>query len=165
MVILRDVTPADFPQLVTLNNAAYPAVPIVTADELAALVNTSDYAYVAVAEALPADVLGTVIGMRPGANYDSENYRWFDARSDNFLYVDRIVVADGMRGAGIGRILYEGVFALAASEHRAEVTCEVNLIPANPESLAFHARLGFERVGEQDTKDGSVRVALLAAAL
>jgi len=27
------------------------------------------------------------------------------------------------------------------------------------------ARLGFERVGEQDTKGGSVRVALLAAAL
>jgi hypothetical protein len=29
--------------------------------------------------------------------------------------------------------------------------------------LVFHARLGFERVGEQATKGGSVTVALLAA--
>jgi predicted GNAT superfamily acetyltransferase len=45
------------------------------------------------------------------------------------------------------------------------VTCEVNLDPPNPESLAFHARLGFARVGEQETKGGSVTVALLAAEL
>ena len=46
-----------------------------------------------------------------------------------------------------------------------EVTCEVNLEPPNPASLAFHARLGFRQVGEQVTKGGSVRVALLARAV
>lgn len=163
--MIRDVTPADFAQLMTLNNEAHPAVPVVTPEELAALVDISSYAYVVVAEALPKDVLGMVIGMRPGVAYASENYRWFEARSDNFMYVDRIVVATNARGAGVGRVLYEAVFALAASESRSEVTCEVNIVPPNPESLAFHATLGFERVGEQDTKDGSVRVALLAAAL
>ena len=42
------------------------------------------------------------------------------------------------------------------------MTCEVNLEPPNPESLAFHDRLGFGRVGEQATKGGSVVVALLS---
>ena len=43
------------------------------------------------------------------------------------------------------------------------MTCEVNIEPPNPASLAFHARMGFDRVGEQSTKGGEVVVALLAA--
>ena len=108
-------------------------------------------------------LIGFVIGMRAGAAYASENYRFFDARSSDFLYVDRIVIDDPQRGAGIGRALYEAVFELARKEALREVTCEVNLDPPNPGSLAFHARLGFERIGEQETKGGSVTVALLAA--
>lgn len=50
----------------------------------------------------------------------------------------------------------------AAALGLGEVTCEVNLVPPNPESLAFHHRLGFRQVGEQSTYGGSVRVALLA---
>lgn len=41
------------------------------------------------------------------------------------------------------------------------LTCEVNLEPPNPHSLAFHHRLGFTQVGEQVTTRGTVRVALL----
>ena len=79
------------------------------------------------------------------------------------MYVDRIVVGEGARGAGVGRALYAAVFARARDFGRAEVTCEVNVRPANPGSLAFHARLGFERLEEQETKGGAYRVALLAA--
>jgi hypothetical protein len=43
------------------------------------------------------------------------------------------------------------------------VTAEVNMEPPNPGSLAFHHRLGFREVGQQDTYGGSVRVSLLAA--
>ena len=101
--------------------------------------------------------------MDPGVDYDSENYRWFSERGGSFVYVDRIVVADGQRGGGIGRALYDAVFARAVEFGRAEVTCEVNVRPDNPESLAFHARLGFVQVGEQETKGGAYRVALLSA--
>ncbi len=110
-------------------------------------------------------LVGFVIGMHSGADYASENYRFFDARSSDFLYVDRIVIDAERRGAGIGRALYEAVFDLARTGRLREVTCEVNLNPPNPESLAFHARLGFTRVGEQETKNGSVTVALLATAI
>lgn len=127
---------------------------------MAALLGTADFT---LAARDGETLVGFVIGMRPGSEYASENYRYFDARSSDFLYVDRIVVDAARRGSGTGRALYEAVFELARAHGLREVTCEVNLDPPNPESLAFHARLGFERVGEQPTKNGSVTVALLAA--
>jgi predicted GNAT superfamily acetyltransferase len=162
-MLLRDLTTQDLAQVVVLNDDAHPAVPITTMDEMAGLLWVSAFAIAAVDRADESTVRGFVIGMRPGADYPSENFRFFEVRGTDFLYVDRIVVSEAARGSGIGRTLYEAVFALARTEGRAEVTCEVNVIPPNPESLAFHGRLGFEPVGEQDTKGGSVRVALLAA--
>lgn len=153
----------DVARLVELNGAAYPAVPITDAAEMTELLNCADFTIAARDDS--DDLIGFVIGMRPGSPYQSENYRWFQARATDFLYVDRIVIAESRRGAGIGRQLYASVFERARSESRSEVTCEVNLSPPNPESLAFHARLGFERVGEQETKNGAVTVALLAAPL
>lgn len=176
---IRETTPADLAQLVVLHNAAYPAVPRTTEAEFAELLERSDFALVAAGARDDASndasndasddasddviVRGSILVMRCGTDYASENYRWFEARGTDFLYVDRIVVAPDARGNGIGRELYDRIFALARLEGRTEVTCEVNLLPPNPESLAFHARLGFERVGEQDTTGGTVRVALLAA--
>ncbi|MFM9918598.1 GNAT family N-acetyltransferase [Lacisediminihabitans sp. H27-G8] len=156
------LTASDIPRLVELNDAASPAVPITSELEMAALLDASGFTLAA----RDRDTLiGFVIGMRPRAEYSSENYRFFDSRSSDFLYVDRIVIDGSRRGSGIGRALYGAVFALGREEGMREVTCEVNLDPPNPESLAFHARLGFERVGEQETKGGSVTVALLAAEL
>ena len=45
------------------------------------------------------------------------------------------------------------------------LTCEVNLRPPNLESLAFHRKLGFEPVGEQETGGGAKRVCLLVKSL
>ena len=42
------------------------------------------------------------------------------------------------------------------------ITCEVNTRPANPDSMAFHERLGFREVGRQQTEGGAKEVALLA---
>ncbi|MES2092405.1 MAG: GNAT family N-acetyltransferase [Actinomycetota bacterium] len=156
------LTATDIPRLVELNDAASPAVPVTSEAEMAALLATAGFTLAA----REGDTLtGFLIGMRTGADYASENYRYFQARSTDFLYVDRIVVDARRRGAGIGRALYEAVFQLARETGVREVTCEVNLDPPNPGSLSFHARLGFERVGEQETKNGSVTVALLAAAV
>src|SRR5450830_769908 len=154
-MLLRALSSFDLAQVVELNDAAAPAVPITSIDDMAGLLRVAGFASAAVDEADESAVLGFVIGMRPGSEYASENYRYFQGRGTDFLYVDRIVVREATRGSGIGRVLYASVFELARAEGRTEVTCEVNLLPPNPESLAFHARLGFERVGEQDTKNGS----------
>jgi len=161
--LLRALTAADAPRITDLNNAAVPAVPEMTEHDLDALRDMADVALAVIDEQQPDRVLGFVLAMHPGSPYESENYRWFERRGGDGLYVDRIVVDAALRGRGLGQVLYARVFAAAEHEGRAEVTCEVNVDPPNPGSLAFHARLGFAEVGRQSTKGGSVVVALLAA--
>lgn len=156
---LRPVRATDIPDLAALNDAAVPAVNALGRDGLSAHLPACDLALV-------ADDGGPVaflLALAPGAGYASENYRWFARRHPPALYVDRVVVAPHRAGEGLGTELYRAVAARAAELGLAEVTCEVNLDPPNPGSLAFHERLGFRRVGEQTTTGGTVRVALLAA--
>ncbi len=158
-VRLRPLRPADFGRVVDLNNAAHPAVPNLDVAELERLLAFPGLSLVAERESA---VVGFLLAMDPGTEYESENYRYFAGRGPS-LYIDRIVVDGVLRGAGVGRALYAAVFDRARADGRPEVTCEVNLQPPNPESLAFHSRMGFARVGEQDTKGGLYTVALLAA--
>lgn len=157
--LLRPVVADDVPALTALNDAAVPAVNALGTDGLRDHLPRCSLALVAEDGAGPA---AFVLALAPGADYASENYTWFGANRPGSLYVDRVVVAPGSQGQGLGRLLYTAVLEHARARGLAEVTCEVNLEPPNPESLAFHARLGFTRVGEQSTKGGSVRVALLA---
>lgn len=159
-VTLRPLIAADAAELAVLNDAAAPAVPITAPQDLAWLVGLAGLAL-----GLERDgrLVGFVIAMLPAAAYDSENYRFFEARAVDHLYVDRIVIDAAERGMGLGAVLYGAVFAAARQQGRREVTCEVNLEPPNPGSLAFHERLGFRSVGTQVTKGGAVTVSLLAA--
>lgn len=156
--VLRPYAAADLPALVAVNDGAYPAVPITPAEELADLIGASRLTVV-VDDGEPA---GFIVALAPGLGYASENYRWFSARSRDFLYVDRIVLAPRLQGQGVGPLLYAAVEEAARADRASEVTCEVNLRPPNPGSLAFHTRLGFVEVGRQQTKGGTTEVALLA---
>jgi hypothetical protein len=89
-----------------------------------------------------------VIGFDQDADYDSPNFLWFRDRYERFAYVDRIVVADTAHGKGLGRALYEKLFAEAKAAGYPCVMAEVNTNPPNPGSLTFHAKMGFEAVGE-----------------
>lgn len=162
-VVLRELESADLPAVVELNNDAVPAVPLADEDEIAVLSAFASLAVVAVDEEDLAQPLGFLLAIDPGSDYASENYRWFAERSQDFLYVDRIVIGSERRGAGIGRLLYGAAFDKARTDGRRVVTCEVNLRPPNPKSMGFHRSLGFQAVGEQATKGGAVQVALLAA--
>jgi len=162
---LRPVRDTDTAQLLALNTAAVPAVNDLDTDQLAALLRAGHSATAVVADTEPDTVLGFVILFAAGADYASENYRWFSARTDDFLYLDRIVVAPEHRGLGLGALLYSAVFDTARAIGADVVFCEVNLKPANPESLAFHARLGFTEIGQQSTKSDTVVVSLLSAAV
>lgn len=160
-VDIRPYSPTDLAALVAINDGAHPAVPITPAEELAELISQSRLALV-VDDGEPA---GFVVALAPGAAYAGENYTWFSARSGDFLYVDRIVLAPRLQGRGIGPRLYAAVEDAARADGATEITCEVNVRPANPGSLAFHARLGFVEVGRQETKGGTTEVALLARPL
>lgn len=158
--VIRPLTAADLPVLVELNDAAYPAVPITPRDEFERLVG---YASLALVAERAGEPVGFLLAMDPGLDYASENYRWFSDRSDSFLYLDRIVLAESARGAGLGRALYGRVFEAARDRGAAEVALEVNIEPPNPVSLAFHAAMGFSEVGRQSTKGGLFVVSLQTA--
>lgn len=162
MTTLRPATADDVPTLAALNDAAVPAVNALGADGLAAHLPACDVALVAEDAGV---VVGFVLALAPGHGYTSENYAWFSAHRPGSLYVDRVVVAPAAHGRGVGRALYDAVVARATELGLGTVTCEVNLDPPNPGSLVFHTRMGFAQVGEQVTKGGSVRVALLERAV
>lgn len=107
--------------------------------------------------------LSVLFAFDQDAAYESPNFRWFKAREERFVYVDRIIVAAEARGRGLARRHYERLFAWARSAGFETVVCEVNIEPPNPASWAFHEAMGFEKVGE--ARGPTKRVGYLRRAL
>ena len=84
---------------------------------------------------------GFVITFAPGTTYDSENYRWFAERHERFYYLDRIVLHEEFRRQGLGGFVYDEIEKVAAPYTR--LSLEVNLVPRNDASLAFHEARGY----------------------
>ena len=101
------------------------------------------------------NIAGFIILMREGQDYDSLNYKFFNSQSFPFLYVDRIAIKDGHRRKGLGRMIYEKTIDIA-KDLDVSTCCEVNTIPRNDPSLAFHDTFGFREVGTKDYDDHSV---------
>ncbi len=157
---MRVMRESDLPAILALNTAAAPAVTDLTEDEMRALIEFCDVSLVALNRT--GDVIAFLLSLGHGTAYASENYRWFEDRGVRHQYIDRIVVAATARGTGVGHALYESVFERARERGATEVTAEVNLDPPNPRSMDFHERMGFRQLGEQTTKGGAIRVALLS---
>lgn len=161
-------------RLLDLNNAAVPAVGEVDLARLRHLLHQSPIAFVVADDEGPDDgvspdaqsLIGFCLVMGPAADYDSVNFTWFAERYEQFIYLDRVVVDPAHHGRGHGRALYEQVITEAAVlMPEAEQFClEVNLRPRNDQSLAFHDRLGFTEVGQQETPYG-VRVSMMTRPL
>lgn len=104
------------------------------------------------------EIAGFVVTVPAGTDYDSALYRWFAERYADFLYLDRVVVDAGFRRRGIADAIYDQVEARAG--RHGLFTLEVNSVPPNEASLAFHTHRGFAPVGE--VVDGAKRTAMLA---
>lgn len=156
-ILLRPAGPEDLEFVLELNNEA---VPHVSRLDMVALERFSAQApYFKVAS--DGDKLcGFLIALTPNVVYESPNFNWFKARYLRFFYIDRIVVSPDSRGAGLGQHFYQDLEATAA-DVAPRLTCEVNLKPANDNSLRFHKRYGFREVGRQDTEGGAKTVCLM----
>ena len=157
---MRVMRESDLPAVRDLNEHAAPTINPLTEAELLALFEMCDVRLVATDR--NHSLLAFVLSMGGGQPYTSVNYRWFEDRGLRHQYIDRVVVSPLAKGTGIGRALYESVFERARETGANDVTAEVNIAPADPSSMAFHERLGFRQLAEQDTRGGTVRVALLA---
>ncbi|MGN6150437.1 MAG: GNAT family N-acetyltransferase [Lysobacteraceae bacterium] len=157
---IRDATDADFDRIVALNAAVVRETSAMTLDDLRRLHALAFHHRVATVDGA---VVAFLLAMRDGAAYANDNFGWFSSRYPRFVYVDRIVVDAAASGLGIGRRLYDDLFARARAEDIGVVACEYNLDPPNPASKAFHDRFGFAEVGRQRVAGGSKLVSLQIA--
>lgn len=142
-VTVRDVTKGDEDFILALNAASTPGVAEMSAEEYREIVSQAHRVLVAEAGGAPA---GFIVLIRPGSTYPSDNYGWFEEQFDNHLYIDRVAVSKAAWGQGVGRALYEESLRIAAALDEKRLTAEVNEDPPNPESMAFHAKLGFRHL-------------------
>lgn len=157
---LRAFTATDSSAVLALNHESVQFLSPLTSESLDALNQQADLHQV-------LDVDGTVaafvLALREGTRYDSVNYQWFAKRYARFLYVDRVVVSTTQQGRGLGRVLYDSVFAHAKATGAPVVACEYDIDPPNPASERFHRAFGFTEVGRQPVAGGKKWVSLQIA--
>ncbi len=146
---IRNITAADIPALLALNNAEAERVNALTEEALQSLLAS------AFAARITTDNQAFLIAFDHATPPQGPNHAWFTARESYFAYIDRVVVAPAARGRGLARALYEDLSRIALEEMTHLLVCEVNLDPPNPQSMAFHAKLGFVPCGEAvDRRNG-----------
>ena len=150
--MIRAFARDDLPAMLALNNAHAAEVNALTAEALEALVAVAAHARVV------DGGNGFLLALSERTPVQGPNHAWFAARHPAFLYIDRVVTAPASRGMGHARRLYDDLAAVAAGR---PLCCEVNLVPPNPGSLAFHERLGFAACGEADDPRNGKRVRYL----
>lgn len=157
---IEHISVNDCGEVLQLNESSVPHVSSITAAEFQWFLDFAAYARLVRTE---DGIAGFIIGLRPGTDYQSPNYRWFCERYEDFAYVDRVAVARWARRRGVAEMLYKD---FAQSQSGAPVmTCEVNIRPPNEVSMKFHQRLGFNQVGTQVTEIGKKEVAMLEKTL
>lgn len=151
---LRESTPTDWPRMLELNLTSERELSPLDEQRLEWILSLADCSVLA---EHGREIAGFALAIPPGTEYDSENYRWFAARFERFLYLDRIVVAESQRRHGVGTRLYDAMEAAAVPFDR--MVCEVNVLPPNPASLAFHMARGYTEIDRLE--HGSEKVVAL----
>lgn len=154
---ISDVTTADLEDVWRLNEDSVPHVSSVDLTEMQWFANHAHYFRVAMRD---EQLAGFLIGLRPGLQYGSLNYRWFSENYRDFGYVDRVAVSQSARRLGVATRLYRD-FASTLDNSVGVMTCEVNIRPANESSMRYHEQHGFVQVGTQETEGGKKEVALM----
>jgi len=138
VTLLRPIEARDHARVLDLNARNVALLAPLDESRLAQLLGWADRADVVEHE---EQVVGFVLAFGPDAPYDSENYRWFAERYDDFYYLDRIVLDNAVRRLGLGRRVYADLEDVAREHGR--MVLEVSLDPPNDPSLAFHRSRGY----------------------
>jgi len=160
--MIRNARSSGFDAILRINAEAQPKVMRLSRDELAGVLAAAPQ-FLVWTEG--EEVVAYLIAYVGTDSYDGEEFAWFRANlPGSFLYVDQIAIAPEAQGRGIGRRIYQALIERARTTGTRSLACEVNLLPPNPGSLAFHARVGFVEAGRMATSDGR-EVCLLTRAL
>jgi predicted GNAT superfamily acetyltransferase len=157
---IADLSSLDAAIMLPLNNAHADETSALDAASLTALLDLAFYA-----RGIDRGATALLIALDQNARYDSPNFLWFKANRESFVYIDRVIISSAARGHGLGRSLYEDLFAVAKHAGHNRVVCEVNIDPPNRVSEAFHAVMGFCAVGEATIHSGTKTVRYLERSL
>ncbi|MEP6984548.1 MAG: GNAT family N-acetyltransferase [Chloroflexota bacterium] len=135
--------------LLAINNAALPDIGELSLHKARWMVERCVIPGLAM---LDGQAAGIVVVLSDHCGYDSDFYRWFTDRYQNFLYIDRIVVTLWARGQGLAKQIYQHI-EQAASEQGMAIVADVYSEPPNVPSLNLHRGMGFEEVGSQYLAD------------
>ena len=147
----------DLPHIHNLNQGALPTVSSITIYDMSQFLEMADYFRVI---KVKNNIVGFLIALTPGKDYHSPNYKWFEKKYSQFMYVDRIVIDPSFQTRGLGRAFYDDL-KIFSQRYTPIITCEVNLKPKNEGSLLFHKKYGFEQVGTQKTERRKKEVSLM----
>ena len=153
---IRELSGSDVQKMWEINEQGLPGTGKV--DEQG-LLNLLEYSEISVGAYQDGELLGYVICLPPSTKYGSLNYAWFNENMADFLYVDRIAVAQIHRDKGIGSKLYSHIIEYSSKQ----IAAEVSLNPPNLASMRFHGRFDFEKIGELHHETYSVNLMLRKA--
>jgi predicted GNAT superfamily acetyltransferase len=150
-VTVRAAAEGDLAAILAINAAGQPGVVAFAPEEIAGLASGAIRCWIAETSGA---VAGYLIAYRQDETCEGDEFTWFRYAFRSFLYVDQIAVAPDRHRAGVGSALYTAAVEYARQQGIPMLTCEVNIVPRNPDSIAFHTQLGFKRIGTLRTHDG-----------
>lgn len=147
--VIRPYEPRDQVEVLAVNESCMPEVGPMDADKLDRFASWNSFIRVLESNAGAASsIVGMMVGFNAGVPYESPNYGWFAQRYSSFAYVDRIALLPEARGNGWGPRFYVEFSRWAAENGSSMLCAEVNTVPPNPRSIAFHESFGFDAIEE-----------------
>lgn len=116
-------------------------------------------------EGSDARLVGYLLAFPSDTMYDGEEFLFLTKTSTGpFIYIDQVAVDAAMRRTRAASSLYQAIETAAHRQGILVLSCEINLMPPNPDSLAFHRNEGFNQTSVMPTQDGRT-VALMSKRL
>src|SRR5882724_6375960 len=157
---IRPLADGDRAALLRLNADNWPAVHTLDEATLGQLLGFGGHHLVAADRS--GGVLGYLLSFSSESGYDDTEIGELRRRLvEPFLYICQVAVARAHRQRRIGRAFYQAMTDIARRQGVGILCCDVNTNPPNPDSFAFHRRLGFAEIGSGIASNG-MAVAFLA---
>ena len=142
----RPANSSDFPKVIELNQNSEHFLSPLNLNKLSLLAKEAAVFQVAVSD---EEIAGFLLAFAPTADYQNQNFLFFKARFPDFLYIDRVVIAEQFRGKGLATKFYSQLEQEAGVRGISRLVCEIHVDPPNPVSLSFHEKHGFIEVAQQ----------------
>ena len=158
-MIIRDAKKEDCLNILTLNEKNVEMLLPMDCQQFMYFIEKSELFKVA---EIDGNIVAFLIALRSKVDYNLQVYQWFLQRYSNFIYIDRVVIDEAYRRMGIARKLYECMFDHSYRQGITTITSGIEVEPNyNKASIEFHNSMGFEEVGKQYVRSGTVNVSLL----